>query len=84
MLDRYVDAARILTGRPAATIEDGIERLRETVAVLNIPGLADLGVRPDDADEIVAKARTASSMRFNPIALTDTELHTILEASLRT
>ena len=82
-LDRYVDAARILTGRPAATIEDGIEWLRETVAALNIPGLAALGVRPDDADEIVAKARTASSMRFNPITLTDTELHTILEASTR-
>ena len=80
-LERYVDAARILTGRPDATIEDGIEWLRETTAALNIPGLSALGVRPDDADEIVAKARTASSMRFNPITLTDTELHTILEAS---
>jgi alcohol dehydrogenase class IV len=80
-LDRYVDAARILTRRPDAIIEDGIEWLRETIAVLNTPGLAKLGVRPDDANEIVAKARTASSMRFNPIALTDTELHTILEAS---
>ena len=80
-LERYVDAARILTGRPDATIEDGIAWLRETVAALNIPGLAALGVRPDDADEIVTKARTASSMRFNPITLTDTQLHTVLEAS---
>ena len=29
VLDRYVDAARILTGRPAATIEDGIEAARD-------------------------------------------------------
>jgi alcohol dehydrogenase class IV len=82
-LDRYEDAARILTGRPDATIEDGIHWIRETVAMLNIPGLAALGARPEDADEIVTKARTASSMRFNPIPLTDTELHMILELSMQ-
>jgi alcohol dehydrogenase class IV len=82
-LDRYENAARILTGRPDATIEDGIDWIRETVAMLNIPGLAALGARPEDADEIVTKARTASSMRFNPTPLTDTELHTVLELSMQ-
>jgi alcohol dehydrogenase class IV len=82
-LDRYVEAARILTGRRDATIELGIEWLRETVAMLNIPGLTAVGIRLDDVDDIVTKARTASSMKFNPIALTDAELHTILEASMR-
>ena len=82
-LDRYGDAARMLTGRPDATVEDGIDWIRETVAALSIPGLAALGVRPEDADEIVAKARTASSMKVNPIPLTDTELHTILELSMQ-
>jgi alcohol dehydrogenase class IV len=81
-LDRYENAARILTGRPDATIEDGIDWIRETVAMLNIPGLAALGARLEDADETVTKARTASSMRFNPIPLTDTELHTVLELSM--
>jgi hypothetical protein len=51
--------------------------------MLNIPGLAALGARPEDADEIVTKAQTASSMRFNPIPLTDTELHTIFELSMQ-
>jgi alcohol dehydrogenase class IV len=82
-LERYAEAARILTGRSYASVEDGIDWLRETVAILDIPGLATLGVRPDQADEIVAKARTASSMKYNPIALTDTELRTILDASMR-
>jgi alcohol dehydrogenase class IV len=80
--ERYAEAARILTGRSNASVEDGIDWLRETVAILDIPGLATLGVRPDQADEIVAKARTASSMKYNPIALTDTELRTILDASM--
>jgi alcohol dehydrogenase class IV len=82
-LDRYDEAARILTGRPDATVEDGIDWIRETVAVLNVPGLAALGVRPQDLDDIVVNARAASSMKFNPITLTDDELHSILDASLR-
>jgi alcohol dehydrogenase class IV len=82
-LDRYDEAARILTGRPEATVEDGIDWIRETVDQLQVPGLAALGVRPDDASEIVTKAHTASSMKFNPITLTDDELHTILDMSMR-
>jgi alcohol dehydrogenase class IV len=82
-LERYAEAARILTGRSDAGVEDGIDWLRETVALLDVPGLAVLGVRPDQADEIVTKARTASSMKYNPITLTDAEVHTILHASMR-
>jgi alcohol dehydrogenase class IV len=82
-LTRYQEAARVLTGRPDATIEHGIEWVRETVALLSVPGLSAVGIRPEQADEIVVKASSASSMKFNPITLTDTELHTILEASMR-
>jgi len=81
-LVRYAQAARLLTGRSEATIEDGVEWLRETVRVLSIPGLATLGVRREDLDEIVENARTASSMRGNPIVLTEAELREVLAASL--
>ena len=82
-LDRYDEAGRILTGRPDATVEDGVDWIRETVAMLDVPDLAALGVSSDDADEIVTKARTASSTKYNPIALTDSELHLIVEASMQ-
>jgi len=81
-LDRYQEAACVLIGRPTASIEDGIAWLRETVTLLGVPGLAQLGLRPDGVDEVVDKARTASSTRGNPIVLTDGELRTALTRAL--
>lgn len=82
-LDRYDQAGRILTGQPDATIEDGMDWLRETVRTLDVPSLGALGITSDDTDEIVAKSRTASSMRYNPISLTDAELQMIVETSMQ-
>jgi hypothetical protein len=48
-------------------------------SLLRVPGLAALGVRPEHASDIVAKAPAASSIKFNPVALTQDELHSILE-----
>jgi alcohol dehydrogenase class IV len=81
-LDRYEEAARLLTGRPDASIDDGVTWIRETVELLEVPALGALGVRPEQVDEVVAKARTASSMKGNPVALTDEELHAILLAAM--
>ena len=80
-LARYAEAARLLTGRPDATVEDGVAWIRETVALLGISGLGGYGLRPDQADEIVAKADASSSMRGNPVRLPDPELHAVLAAA---
>jgi alcohol dehydrogenase class IV len=80
-LARYEEAARLLTGRAGASIDDGVAWIRETVELLEVPGLAAFGLQPDQADEAVAKAKTASSMQGNPLPLTDDELHAILAAS---
>jgi alcohol dehydrogenase class IV len=74
-LDRFDQAARLLSGRADATVEDGIDWINETVSLLHVPSLAALGVRSEDVTDIVTRARTASSMKFNPIAMTDDELH---------
>jgi alcohol dehydrogenase class IV len=79
---RYVDVARLLTGRADATAEDGLDWLRETAALLNVPRLADYGIGPDDADAIVARAAKAGSTQGNPVVLTDDELHAALAAAL--
>lgn len=81
-LHRYRDAARLLTGRPEASIEDGIAWLRETVSRLDVPGLGSYGVGPEHVDDIVAKAARASSTRGNPIALYDDELRAALSAAV--
>ena len=78
VLDRYAEAARLLTGRPDASVEDGLDWIRETVALLDVPRLGAYGLRPERADEVVAKAAKASSMQGNPVRLTDDELHAVL------
>jgi alcohol dehydrogenase class IV len=81
-LSRYTEAARLLTGRPTASIEYGVAWIRETIALLAIPGLATFGIGPEHADDIAAKAARSSSMQGNPIALSRSELKAIVLQAL--
>lgn len=81
-LARYAEAARLLTGRPDASIEDGVRWMRETVGLLGISGLGGSGLRADRAGEVVAKAAVSSSMQGNPVRLPEADLHSILAAAM--
>lgn len=81
-LDRYREIAAIVTTRPGATVADGVAWVEALARALAVPRLGRWGVGPGDADALVARARAASSMRGNPIALDDDELREILLASL--
>ncbi|HMD25801.1 MAG TPA: iron-containing alcohol dehydrogenase, partial [Streptosporangiaceae bacterium] len=78
VLDRYVEAARLLTGDPAASLEDGLAWIRETLALLHIPGLASFGLRPAQFDDIATQAMASSSMKGNPVTLSHADLTAIL------
>ena len=81
VLDRYAEVARLLTGKPGASIQDGLAWIRETLTLLGVPGLAAFGLGPGDADDIAAKAMTSSSMQGNPVALSQGDLKAVfLEA----
>jgi len=81
-LVRLREVAALVTGRPEATIRDGVSWLEALRAALEIPGLARYGLTSTRVPELVAKARAASSMKGNPIVLTDAELTEIATASL--
>jgi len=81
-LGRYAEVAQLLTGRPGAAIEDGLAWIRETVALLGVPGLGRCGIGPADIDGIAARAATSSSMPGNPVPLSAGELRAILRQSL--
>jgi alcohol dehydrogenase class IV len=81
-LDRYARAARLLTGEPAASVQDGLVWIRQTLSLLAVPGLATFGIGPQHADEIAAKALTSSSMQGNPVALSHGDLKAILLRAL--
>ena len=82
VLDRYVEAAQLLTGKPGASVEDGLAWVGETVSLLGVPGLAAFGLGPGDADEIAAKAMTSSSMQGNPVALSQGALKAVFWEAL--
>ena len=82
VLDRYAEAARLLTGRPAASVEDGLTWIRETLTMLKVPGLATFGLRPQEVDDIAAKALVSSSMKGNPVPLSHADLTAILIQAL--
>jgi alcohol dehydrogenase class IV len=81
-LDRYAQAARLLTGDPAASVQDGLAWIGQTLTLLAVPGLATFGVRPQHVDEIAAKALISSSMQGNPVALSHGDLTAILLRAL--
>jgi alcohol dehydrogenase class IV len=81
-LERYTEAARILTGDVQAQADDGVLWVGALVEQLGIARLGSYGLAQREIAEVVAKARQASSMKANPIALTDAELAGVLEQAL--
>jgi alcohol dehydrogenase class IV len=85
-LVRYATAGRLLAGLPGE-VEDGTARaaLLDTLDAwrheLEVPRLGALGVSEADVDRLVAGSR-GSSMRTNPLELTDTEVADVIRTSL--
>ena len=80
--ERFDHIARLLTGDSHATANGGIVWIRQLVSDFKIPRLARHGIAAGDFPEIVKNAKNASSMKANPVTLTDTELTEILQRAL--
>jgi alcohol dehydrogenase class IV len=81
-LRRYETVARLLTGDENATADAGIDWVQALVARLQIPPLRAYGVKPADVSDLVEKSSKASSMKANPIQLTNHELAEALSRAL--
>ncbi|MCG6973128.1 MAG: iron-containing alcohol dehydrogenase [Desulfobacterales bacterium] len=81
-LSRYDEVARCLTGRPDAQAIDGIDWINDLCSALDIVPLSELGATKTHFSEIIAGAKRASSMKGNPVELTDDELIEILKKAL--
>ncbi|HWC98079.1 MAG TPA: iron-containing alcohol dehydrogenase [Candidatus Sulfopaludibacter sp.] len=77
-LARYGEIGRLLTGNPQATAEDGVAWTRALCRKLEIPPLRAYGVTEADVPQLVEKAARASSMKANPLILTQEELGAII------
>jgi alcohol dehydrogenase class IV len=81
-LPRLTELATLLTGESDGSPEDAIAWLDQLTAALSIPGLASYGLDQDEIDAVVMAAQRASSMRGNPIELSDDEVREIVTRSL--
>lgn len=65
-----------------ATAEEGVAWLEALCRDLQVPSLSAFGITKADFSDIVAKGKNASSMKGNPVSLSDAELTQILIAAL--
>ena len=82
-LRRYQEIATLLTGRADAAAEDGIAWVRKTCQALEIPPLKTYGMGEPDVPALIAEAARASSMKWNPLALTSEELREVLMKAVK-
>lgn len=80
-LARYGQIAQILTAKVSAQAADGVKWIQNLCKALTVPPLDQFGLKEQDFPTVVAKAKKSSSMKGNPIPLTDNELMEILERS---
>ena len=85
-LSRYAIIGPAMTGGAYASVESaidaGIEFVHDLASDLRIPPLRNYGVEAEHVPGIVSLARQSSSIRYNPIELTEAELGNVLRAAI--
>jgi alcohol dehydrogenase class IV len=81
-LTRYDEVARLLTGKPDAGATQGIEWIHDLCNTLDVAPLFEFGITGAHFPEMIAGAKRASSMKGNPVELTDEELMEILKKAV--
>ena len=77
-LARYDELARLVTGDPRADARAGVAWVQALCDALAVPPLGQYGIEESAFPEIVEKSQWASSMKGNPLPLTEAELTRIL------
>ena len=80
--DRFDEIAKMVTHSSDAKADDGIAWIQGLCQDLDVPPLSDFDVSEDQFDEIVSRAKRSSSMKGNPVELTDEELTDVLSRAV--
>jgi alcohol dehydrogenase class IV len=81
-LRRYDFLGPLLTKKTTAQADDAVHWVRDLCRTLHVKPLGEFGIREEDTQVLVEKARQANSMKANPISLDVEELTEILRAAL--
>jgi alcohol dehydrogenase class IV len=83
VLGKFEELGQLLTGKPGAGLTEGVAWIRSLGAELNLPTLEHYGLKATNHETIAAMAKQASSMRGNPVDLSEEDLIKILEMERR-
>ncbi|MFH1716680.1 MAG: iron-containing alcohol dehydrogenase [Planctomycetota bacterium] len=78
VLGRFDEISQLLTADAGAKAADGVAWVRDLCAALKIPSLDDFGLVEEQFPAAVAKSQKSSSMKGNPVELTERGLLEIL------
>lgn len=79
---RFAQAARLLTDKKDTDAASATNWLRGLSTRLAVPPLRACGIAESDFDDIITRAQQASSMKANPVVLSNSQLHAVLFAAL--
>jgi len=82
LYSRFKEVSQLITGNPDAECEDGIQWLETLCGHLGIKSLSAYGVGVEHLEEITAAAMRASSMKGNPVELSEKKLQNIIRYAL--
>lgn len=80
-VDRFRELAGLLVGAEVREPMAAINWLTKLTASLGIPGLATYGLRPENCADIARQGLVASSMKGNPVKLSQQVLEEVLAAA---
>jgi alcohol dehydrogenase class IV len=82
VLRRFDEVAALLTGDGGAAAHQGVDWLCRLIGELEIEPLSHFGLTAGSVPDVIAQAQRASSMKANPLPLTDDELAEVLSRAL--
>jgi len=81
-VERYKVSAELLIGDPSATADEGIQWVGDFCKHARIPQLSTFGLSESMFDKLIEKSIKASSMKGNPVTLSELEMRNILQMCL--
>jgi alcohol dehydrogenase class IV len=81
-LRRFDEVATMLTGRPIARADDGVDWVHGICEELSIPSLRSYGIASEHIPVLVERASRASSTKGNPVQLSGAQMRDVLIQAL--
>jgi alcohol dehydrogenase class IV len=78
---RYDEVARLLTGNTLARADEGAKFIEDLCQALQIPRLREFSIPKTSLPDLATKAAQSSSMKGNPVPLSQAQLVEILETA---